>query len=194
VAALLPGKLLYLAHHGVASWATTEALLKLGGVYVDVGLDSAGIGLSHHATFDVVKQHCDYRGELVVSCVRDHHDVWIAEWCRSDRRLPLDDYLARLHEGGRLPFPRWQQRAGKLFWHADQSQVLMRYESLEEHWRGLLERLELPHIHLPRVNLSADKPALAHSARSRALIHEIYGDELRELGYPIRVGPLDGTA
>ncbi len=183
MAVFLPGKLLYLAHHGVASWATTEALRSLGGQYVDIGLDHTAIGASHHASFDDVRRHIAYDGEIVVSTVRSHYDVWLSEWWRQSPTEPLVDYLTRVHGGDRLPFRRWQRTPGVLFWHVAPSKLLLRYETLAEDWRQLTDRLDLPPTPLPKKNVSTGRNTNPHDRESIAFIDEVYGEEIAALGY-----------
>jgi hypothetical protein len=183
MAVLVKGKFLYLSHHAVASWATTEALRTIGGEYVDVGIDHERIGNSHHAPFESVVRHCDYRGEPVVCTVRHHYEAWITEWCRDGRTMEFQPWLEGRISETVVAFPRWQTDPRRFFWHVQHSHVILRYEQLERDWRELLAGVGLEFLELPPVNVSRDRPRRIHTPATLRLINRVYGQEMRELGY-----------
>ena len=107
-------------------------------------------------------------------------------------------YLYNVHHTrrGKVPFSDWLQgapwfdlghdlkRTSQMIWAWGATDV-MRYESLDEDWPALLQKIGLRDRPLPRVNASGDRPHYRDliDARSRAIIEDRFAPDMFMWGY-----------
>lgn len=132
MAVIVPGKLLFLAHPRTASNAIRNALLNYSGAELIYG---------HHARFTTAQVQDVYRGERVVSVVRNPYTCLVTWWIRQARdrghKTSLAEFI-RTYEG---PFFTYD---GLLFYHVPYSHTVIRYEDgIEEGFRSIGVEIDL---------------------------------------------------
>jgi len=171
MAVIVPGKLLFLAHPRTGSNAIRNALLTQPGAELIYG---------HHARFNTSQVQDVYRGERVISVVRNPYTCLVTWWIRQCRdrghKTSLGEFIAT-YEG---PFFTYD---GLLFYHVPYSHTLIRYEDgLEEGFRSI--DVELP---LSVVNATKLKEPWENYFDSDALCatRGRFGKEIESLGYKV---------
>lgn len=164
MAVLIRDKLLFLAHPRTGSTSVRSALLAMGGEYIH----------PHHAGFwdDVVQSR--YRGEQVVSVVRNPYDAIVSWWCKRGmtRGMTLHDWVPSFHNGNFT-------RQGRLFYHAHLSDLVLYYED------DLSESFGLD---VPLLNVTHNKVKPFQEYYTQAAIDAVnkrFGKEIEELGYKL---------
>ncbi len=182
MAVFIKGKLLYLAHTRVASWATTKALCQIGGKYVQTGQSGGGRG--HHALFPEVIKYIEYEDEPVVCTVRNHYDALVSWWLKYTREgRGQPDFLLFLKSHlDNSPFIQENRLFSRHLCYADH---VLRYESLETDLNTLLERVALPRVKLEHINTTAGKLHYStyYTTEIKAFVADFFAEELAALGY-----------
>lgn len=119
--------------------------------------------------------------EMIVTTVRNPYDVIVTWWLRATRGE--GSFAKFIREYNRKP----QLDNGEIFTHAKHCDVVMRYESLDENFRDLLEVLELPQFEIPVDNTTPGKAAWRTYYDDEALdaVDLRFGVEIEGLGYPL---------
>lgn len=162
----------YLAHPRTASVATRDVLVDKFG---------AKMTMSHHGGLTVPKP----TGWTVVTTVRNPLDVMISWWHKTEenRKLPLYEFIYRWSRNTQfLP-------DGRLFWHSLYATHVLRYEDLEAQLNQVLVGIGLVPITLPtqtntgRRGFTPCMEFYKHNTPSLKLVHDLFGQEMKELGY-----------
>ena len=191
MAALIPGKLLYLRSPHTASVATERAVMM-------ASPDDAVVIVPGHCTVEEIRSgtvtsHDGKRraldlltgDELLVTTVRNPYEVIVTWWLRATRGE--GSFAGFIREINRPP----QVIDGRIFSRADECVVVMRYESLEGDWKALLSRLGLAFVPIPIENTTKGKAPWEtyYDAESFEAVRERFGAEIEQLGY----GPCRGS-
>jgi hypothetical protein len=146
VAVVVPGKMVFLATPHTGSRATCRALAEIDGA-VEAG--------SHHVPWTELREHPSVRGgELRVSTVRNPYDLMVTWWLQTGPHVgtAFADFVR--HYPFRVTVPG---ASGCLYHHADDSHVLLRWETLEEDLNAVLGWRAVAPVKLQRVGVTQDK-------------------------------------
>ncbi len=182
--ALVPGRLLYLRTPHTASTAVEKAIMQ--------GIPGAVVVSPGHATMDdfgggVMSLNgggsIDLTSEVVTTTIRNPYDMIVTWWISSTaQRTPLAEFV-RDYEG------RHQVIRGRIFSQADDSDIVLRYETLDRDLADMLRLLRLPSVELRRVNVTPSKRGWRtyYDEGSFAVVNERFGREIEANGYDLLV-------
>lgn len=140
MAVLVPGKLLFLANPRTASCSTRDTLLQIEGAFQP--------GRTHHSPIEDIEE---YNGELVVATVRNPYDVLVS-W---SLHFPQMEFVEFLETYDHFPFVGGDPP--DLFWLCTPDTHVMRWETLQEDFDTVMDRVELPRMKLVRINATEHK-------------------------------------
>ncbi len=183
MAALVPGRLIYLRTPHTASTVVERALVR--------GIDGAVSVVPGHATLDRFRdrriraasgKRVRITGtELVATTIRNPYDVMITAWISTTaKRMPLAEFI-RTFDG------KHQLAGGSLFTRAEQSDIIMRHETLADDFASMLERLRFPSLTLKRDNVTRNKQPWRtyYDEDSLTAMRDRFGDETEAHGYEV---------
>lgn len=205
MAVLIPGRLLFLRTQHTASTAVMRALMEVpGAVSVSPGhvtwgeICSGGQGV-------YVETGGPNRGpdprkvmdgkELRVTTQRNPYDL-IASWYERTKYRHQGCSMVEFVSDLDVRAPQYL-KDGKILWHNDDAQVVMRYEYLRDDFENLLVALDLPWNEIAVVNSTPGKKKWESyfDQESLAVVNDRFGDEIVDAGYLLRVAEhedLDG--
>ena len=197
MAVVLPGSFIYLATMHTRSLATADALKKIEGAFP--GYDKRR-GVGHHARLADVKKACGDRltgTEVVFTTVRNPYDL-LASWfvrhgAHYQMRL-LEDRLGR--EGTFREFLEiWLSMDTlpymldkRLFYHADDAQIALRFETLQAQLDALMRKTPgaPPSVPLPAEDMAegGDHWSTYYDDALYAFVNEQFKADFVKFGYP----------
>ena len=94
------------------------------------------------------------------------------------------DEACRLLQAGLLRHPTWASQTAYCFHQGKPvTDLLLRFERLSQDFLQLCERLGLPALELPRVNVSSRPPEDFLTPQSMQILQHVYRLDLAQLGY-----------
>lgn len=176
MAVLLPGKVLYLAHPRTASTSMRDALLSRGAVQI----------LPHHIGLHSPEVQALYRGEPVITVIRNPYDLLVSWWLvRTLNRRASQPKLASFinsFRDGKGNFVR----DGKLLYHRGDADIEIRYENFDEELDTAWKKLGVEDVSLGKVNQThgKDKPWQSYyNYEAFDAANRRFGSEIVDAGY-----------
>jgi hypothetical protein len=161
----------FLAMPRTASKSCRDALRKLGAVTH---------GGHHDIKMSVVQE-----GDLVMSSVRNHFDWFVSFWCLNGCPGKFHRYVPKLCRESEWIHRNPDGTRCQLFWrYAPLSNVILRYERIEQDFTQALMSNGFPNVQLPPSTEAKPKHyrAYYHPATVR-LIEDKFGEELTRYEY-----------
>lgn len=165
-------RLVWLANPKTASQSTADALVN------QAGFERAS--RNHH---DGLTKPADKGQYVVATTVRNHFDAVVSWWFHYNQQRPLDaEFIDHIYKSAY--FPIFDQ-----FWglHAPASQVILKYERLDEDLNDWLHTHGLPTVELPHMGVSKPRrgmPAkLFIDKQTAKYIRDRFRDEMERYGY-----------
>ena len=186
MAALIPGKLLYLRSPHTASVATERAitLASPDALVIVPGhctMEEILRGQAHSKESAVLASVLRIGDETIVTTVRNPYDVIVTWWLRATRGE--GSFVAFIREFDQKP----QINDGEIFTHIKHCDVVMRYEDLDQDFSGLMDILGLPRTVIPVDNMTPGKEPWQTYYDDEALeaVNLRFGVEIEGVGYPL---------
>lgn len=207
MAALLPGKFIYLALPHTATCATLRALYngvedcyvsriwEVGKVPPERGLDSPKNNRStHHLSLAEVRERRPelfQGGEIAVSTVRHPCDLLVTWWLRQK------DTISKRWKVPEPTFPEYIEfvdedtpggpyiKGGRMFWM--EADHYLRYESLQTDLDAFLAQLGLLTTQLEKQNVTKNKKPWRtyYDEATLSLVRHRFGEEAARFGYEV---------
>ena len=188
MAVILPGKFVYLCTPHTASNATVAALKEIPGV---INVKDPRGKVTYHATLEQVRSiREDLTGtELVFTAVRNPYDVLVSWYLRNRHYHRLKEGIAYLDF-----LQEWLKRDswpyvydGKLFYHAEDARVVMRYElGIEAEVNSVLRKIAgMPQVRLGLENETPEKDhwSTYYDQATYAFVNDTFRDDIVKFGY-----------
>ncbi len=121
----------------------------------------------------------DLTSEVIATTIRNPYDMIVTWWITSTaQRVPLAEFI-RGYEG------RHQVIRGRIYSRADDSDIVLRYETLDRDLADMLRLLRLPAVELSRDNVTPSKKKWQtyYDVESFAIVNERFGREIEDYGY-----------
>ena len=172
MAALLPGKFLYLGTPRAASTATHDALKAIPGVKI----------FNQHITRAAMIEEGmgPYQGEFTFAAVRNPYDLVVSWWLRS-RPLKTDTFLDFLRHHQNKHF----EIDGRLFWMCVEDVEVMHYETLQEDLNRIVTGLGLDPVTMRLMNVTPRKKRWRkyYGPEEIEALNDRFGHEIDRYGY-----------
>jgi hypothetical protein len=190
MAVLLPDKFVFLCTPHTGSMAVTHALKRLPGA---INVQNKAWGVGHHATLEQVRETVSDKmtgNERVIAFVRNPYDLIVTWFLREQGRSRMK-YLGRIlgHPPTLAEFiEAWTREQpdvyfvdGRIFYHADEADQVLRYErGLDREINSVLRKLRgVPSVEIRVENETPNKDhwsmyydAKAYEAANTAFQHE----------------------
>jgi hypothetical protein len=189
MAAVCPGKFIYLATPHTASMATDRALNQLPGTIPVRNRKSFG----HHGTLKEIKEVCGDQltgTELVFAAVRNPYDIAVSWYLRNRHQKryggyegSFSDFLPLFIEKSPIPFIV----EGSMFSLAKDAKEIVRYERLNQDLDAVMRKIPgmPPRLKLEFENRTSEKKhwSLYYDDKAYSVMNEKFRDDFIKYGY-----------